>query len=112
MKPIYMCLALVLTACAAPPTEDLILEPITEDNLFDPSTAGPPPSELSDKERLVAAIEAEGCVLNAANSERVFSALGIAEDRIGQIGAELAQEGRVDVSNPGEFRLTTGACAT
>ena len=112
MKRIALFLMLALAACSAPPPDDVIREPINEENIFDPSTAGPPPSELSDKERLVAAIEAEGCVLNAANSERVLASLGIADERMGQIGAELMQEGRVEVVPPAEFRVITGACTT
>ncbi len=71
----------------------------------------PPPEARSDKERLVAAIEAEGCVLNAANSERVLTSLGLGQEQLGRIGGELMQEGRVQVVPPAEFRLKTGACA-
>jgi len=104
------CLVLTLAACAAPEPEDVILEPINEQNIYDPSAASTPPA--NDKERLVAAIEAEGCVLNAENSQRVLTALGIADEQLAQIGAELMQEGRVQVTPPAEFRLTTGVCAS
>ena len=124
-----------LAACSSPvPDSGAPLEPIVEDNVYDPSatgvvspepiTTGPissaplPSAPLSDKERLVAAIEANGCVLNAENSERILLELGIPQEQFGQIGAELMQEGRVTVVAPTEeapnpeFRLITGACAT
>lgn len=128
-----------LAACAPPPLEEVpAFEPITDDSVYDPSaatapvadpitsgpiTAGPITAEplasgpvvvapLSDKERLVAAIEGEGCVLNAENSERVLNTLGIGQEQLAQIGSELMREGRVEVIPPAEFRLITGACAS
>ncbi len=66
----------------------------------------------SDKERLVTAIQAEGCVLNATNSERVLQSLGISNERLGELGGELMKEGRVEVVPPAEFRLIDGPCAS
>ena len=61
--------------------------------------------------RVVArAVEAEGCKLDPANSERVLGDLGISAEQLSQIGLELVQAGRAEVT-PTEFRLTSGACA-
>ena len=132
--------AVLLAACSSPvPDSGAPLEPIIEDNVYDPSatgvvspdpvTTGPissapissaplPSAPLSDKERLVAAIEANGCVLNPENSERILLELGIPQEQFSQIGGELMLEGRVTVVAPTEeapnpeFRLINGACAT
>lgn len=119
---------LLLAACSTPVPDSAPLEPIVEDNIYDPNaaviepadpitsgpiTSGPISSApLSDKERLVAAMEANGCALNPENSERILTELGIPQDRMTAIGSELMQEGRVAVVPPAEFRLITGACAT
>ena len=125
----------LLAACSSPvPDSGAPLEPIVEDNVYDPSatgvvspepvTTGPissaplPSAPLSDKERLVAAIEANGCVLNPENSERILLELGIPQEQFSQIGGELMLEGRVTVVAPTEeapnpeVRLINGACAT
>ena len=122
----------MLAACAPPPPDDVILEPITEQNIYNPAASaapdpitsepiasGPigaspitPVAPASDKERLVAAIEANGCVLNLDNSERILRELGFGEEQLGRIGGELKQEGRVQVVPPAEFRLISGACAS
>ncbi|MGB5556801.1 MAG: hypothetical protein WBN04_02200 [Paracoccaceae bacterium] len=141
MKLGLLPMMVMLAACAAPPDDTAyVTEPITEQNTYNPAasagpepitsepiTSGPigaeplasgpitpisPAAPANDKERLVAAIEANGCVLNADNSERILIELGIGQEQLAEIGGELMQEGRVQVVPPAEFRLTSGACAT
>ena len=91
MKYTFLALPLLLAACAPEP-EVTIVQPI------------------SDTERLVAAVEAEDCKLDPSNSERVLGELGLTPEQLSQIGVELVQSGRAEVT-PTEFRLTSGACA-
>ncbi len=124
MKLGLLPMMVMLAACAAPPDDTAyVTEPITEQNIYNPAasaapepitsepiTSGPigaeplasgpitPAAPANDKERLVAAIEANGCVLNADNSERILIELGIGQEQL------RADRRRADAGRPGAGR--------
>ena len=71
---------------------------------------GPLPPILAPKERLVAAIAANGCLLTAANVATVLSAAGITQEELRAFTPQLAAEGRAEVSGEGTIRVLTDTC--
>ncbi len=70
----------------------------------------PVPVAASPEERLVAAIEAEGCQLNAGNVDRVLQRAGITQDDLVTLTPRLAAQGRAEVSGTGAIRVLTPNC--
>lgn len=70
----------------------------------------PQPTILTAKERLLAAIEAQGCVLNAGNVSNVLAAAVITREDLLQLTPQLQSEGRVEVAGSGGIRSTSANC--
>ncbi len=72
----------------------------------------PPQPQFSGtpRERLVAAVEASGCIINPSNSARIQQASGLNEAQIRALAPELVQAGMVEVSGPDSIKLITENC--
>ena len=70
----------------------------------------PMPATLAPKERLVAAIAANGCVLTATNVNTILGQAQITQPDLRALTAELAAEGRAEVSGEGTIRVLTATC--
>jgi hypothetical protein len=73
-----------------------------------PARALPPPPP--PKERLLAAIEANGCVLTAGNVEAILLRANLTQADLRVLTPELAAEGRAEVSGSGAIRVLTDNC--
>ncbi len=74
-----------------------------------PTTVAPTPI-LTAKERLIAAIEGQGCELNATNVNAVLADAVINREELLQLTPQLQSEGRVEVSGSGAIRSTSAIC--
>ena len=93
-------LALTLSGCGMVPMRN-----------SDPQAAPAPlPATLTPKERLVAAIAANGCLLTASNVNTILAAARISQPDLRALTAELAAEGRAEVSGEGTIRVLTETC--
>ena len=70
----------------------------------------PMPATLAPKERLVAAIAANGCLLTATNVDTILSQAQITQPELRTLTAELAASGRAEVSGEGTIRVLTDTC--
>jgi hypothetical protein len=68
------------------------------------------PATLAPKERLVAAIAANGCLLTASNVTTILTQAQIAQPDLRALTNELAAEGRAEVSAAGTIRVLTDTC--
>ncbi|MEN8895327.1 MAG: hypothetical protein ABF248_04460 [Yoonia sp.] len=68
------------------------------------------PTVLTAKERLLAAIDTQGCVLDATNVGAVLAAATITREELLQLTPQLQTEGRVAVSGTGSIRSTSATC--
>ena len=74
------------------------------------ATPAPMPATLTPKERLVAAIAANGCVLTADNVSVILSQSQVPQADVRALTNELAAEGRAEVSAAGTIRVLTDTC--
>ena len=95
-----LCLALTLSGCGMVPLR-------MADNRAAPA---PMPATLTPKERLVAAIAANGCVLTADNVSAILSQSRVPQADVRALTNELAAEGRAEVSGEGTIRVLTDTC--
>lgn len=65
---------------------------------------------LTAKERLVSAIEGQGCELNATNVGAVLTNATITREELLQLVPPLQSEGRVVVSGSGAIRVISNKC--
>lgn len=89
-----------LTACGAPPSSGT-------------ATSQPAPQVLppaAPKDRLVAAIEAQNCVLTASNVESILLQARLTQAELVALTPELAAEGRAEVAAEGTIRVLTQNC--
>ena len=70
----------------------------------------PQPTVLTAKERLMAAIDGQGCELNATNVGAILTAAVITREELLQLTPQLQSEGRVAVSGSGSIRSTSSTC--
>ncbi|MFT5065898.1 MAG: hypothetical protein ACJAXK_002462 [Yoonia sp.] len=70
----------------------------------------PQPQVLTAKERLLAAIEGQGCELNATNVNAVLASAVINREELLQLTPQLQSEGRVEVAGSGAIRSTSAIC--
>ena len=70
----------------------------------------PMPATLTPKERLVAAIAANGCLLTAANVGTILTQAQLTQADLRTFTPELAAEGRAEVSAAGTIRVLTDTC--
>tara|TARA_R110002051_G_scaffold50280_1_gene97415 strand:- start:1780 stop:2133 length:354 start_codon:yes stop_codon:yes gene_type:complete len=75
-----------------------------------PAPVRPAAPVLTAKERLVVAIEGQGCELNATNVGAVLSNATITRDELLDLTPQLQSEGRVVVSGSGAIRVTSPKC--
>jgi len=75
-----------------------------------PAAAQPAPTVLTAKERLVAATEANGCIINITTIATIMSAATIGNDELPGLVTELENEGRIAPEGEDGLRLTTPAC--
>jgi hypothetical protein len=75
-------------------------------------TAAPTPAAapLAPKDRLVAAIETNNCVLTADNVESILLQANLTQDQLRSLTPELAAEGRAEVAATGTIRVLTDNC--
>ena len=65
---------------------------------------------LAPKDRLVAAIESENCVLTASNVESILLEANLTQAELVALTPELAAEGRAEVAATGTIRVLTNNC--
>ena len=75
-----------------------------------PTAVAPQTQVLTAKERLIAAIEGQGCELNATNVNAVLADAVINREELLQLTPQLQSEGRVEVSGSGAVRSTSAIC--
>jgi hypothetical protein len=68
------------------------------------------PVVMAPKERLVAAIAANGCVLTRDNVSAILSQSQVPQADVRALTNELAAEGRAEVSAAGTIRVLTDTC--
>ena len=87
--------ALALTACTQPERP--------------PQPVGVAAS-VAPVDRLIAAIEAEGCILDTNNSGAVLLRANLTRDELAPLMSQLAGEGRVEASGESSIRLLSDNC--
>ena len=70
----------------------------------------PQPTLLTAKERLINAIENNGCALNTDNVGTILTEATISGDELLQLAPQLESEGRAEVSGSGAIRVMTDKC--
>jgi hypothetical protein len=70
----------------------------------------PMAAPATPRDRVIAAIEANGCQLDPSNANAVLDATGMGNTQLADIGAQLVSEGLADVSTVGVFELKTDNC--
>ncbi len=71
------------------------------------ATVAPP---ADPKSRLIAAVEAEGCVITAQNANRIQTAAGLTAAEIEGLAPQLIAEGIMELSGPDSVRFRTENC--
>ena len=87
--------ALALSACAQPAPA--------------PQPVGVAAS-VAPEDRLISAIEAEGCVLSSANSGAVLLRANLTRGELAPLMSQLAAQGRVEASSDASIRLLSDNC--
>ena len=100
MRIAVLSLALTLSGCG-------MIPPRMSDHRAAPT---PMPATLTPKERLVAAIAANGCLLTGANVGTILTQAQMSSDEMKALTLELAAEGRAEVSAAGTIRVLTDTC--
>jgi hypothetical protein len=78
-----------------------------------PAPSQPAPQVLppaAPKDRLIAAIEAQNCVLTAQNVESILLDAGLTQSELVALTPELAAEGRAEVAAEGTIRVLSQNC--
>ena len=70
----------------------------------------PQPAVLAPKDRLVGAIEANGCALTAENVAAVLTQATISREELITLTPQLQAEGRVETAGDGAIRVTSDRC--
>jgi hypothetical protein len=97
MRLVSVAALLALTACQSPA---MLAAP------------APAPAPLGDpKSRLIAAVEAEGCVITAENANRIQAAAAIDEAQLTAISEELIADGLIELAGPQSVRFRTENCS-
>ncbi|WP_026198217.1 hypothetical protein [Wenxinia marina] len=102
-RPILSGLALMslLAACASPARFD---------DMGLTAPPAPPPPEPPPEVRLIAAIENQGCVLDATNVSSVLLAANLTQEQLTTIVPTLDDAGRLEVAGDGAIRVLTERC--
>ncbi|MEO9865679.1 MAG: hypothetical protein ABJO29_06520 [Yoonia sp.] len=72
--------------------------------------ASAPTRQLSDKERFVAAIEANGCVINIATIGPIMSQASINQDQLATLTVALETDGVLAPDGTDTVRLSSNNC--
>ena len=100
--------ALTLAACASNGTG---IRPLGNNLPANPvPRATPQPAVLTAKDRLVGAIEANGCALTATNVGAVLTQATISREELIQLTPQLQAEGRVETAGDGAIRVLSDRC--
>ena len=100
--------ALALAACSS---NGAGIRPLGNDLPADPAARiTPQPAVLTAKERLVGAIEANGCALTADNVGAVLTQATISREELIELTPQLQAEGRVETAGDGAIRVTSDRC--
>lgn len=67
------------------------------------------PAPMVAKERLAAAMEANGCVFNSGTATAIMTGAAIGTDELGGLMTELETEGRI-VKDGSELRIVSPTC--
>jgi len=86
----------LLSACAMPMSR--------------PAPVGAVPAAATPKDRLVAAIEFNGCLLTADNVGAVMARANLTQAELTALTPQLQAEGRVEVAGSGAIRLLSDNC--
>ena len=86
------------------------LRPPTATPAVAPAPLAPAVPVLTAKERLMAAIEGQGCELNSANVGAILVAATATADDLERLVPVLEQEGRIVVSGNDSIRSTSTNC--
>ena len=102
--------ALSLAACA-PAGNSMGISRLGNDLPANPiPQATPQPALLTAKERLVGAMESNGCALTVDNAGAVLTQATISKSEMQPLILQLQSEGRVDVAGDGAIRVTSDRC--
>ena len=75
-----------------------------------PAPTPVPAPIMTAKERLLAAIEGQGCELSAGNASAIMTNATISADELKTLIPQLQTEGRVEVKNSGAIRVISPNC--
>jgi hypothetical protein len=92
---------LVLAACGNAPAGGA-------DIVSQPAPQVLPPAQ--PKDRLIAAIEAQDCVLSRQNVEAILLDANLTQAQLAELTPQLAAEGRAEVAAEGTIRVLTDNC--
>lgn len=110
MRSLTVITVLSLTACA-PAGNSMGINRLGNNLPANPvPRATPQPALLPAKERLVGAMEANGCALTVNNAGAVLTQATISKAEMQPLILELRSEGRVDVAGDGAIRVTSDRC--
>jgi len=72
--------------------------------------SAPPPAALAPEDRLVAAIEENGCLLTADNAAAILLRANLTQEQLLALAPTLAANGRAEVAASGAVRVLTDRC--
>ncbi|MGR3626468.1 MAG: hypothetical protein ACU0A0_09285 [Limimaricola sp.] len=68
------------------------------------------PAPLPPADRLVAAIEAQGCAITSDNVAQVLLKANLTQQQLLELGPQLTAQGRAEVTDDGTIRVLTSNC--
>ena len=109
MKRLAPLSLLVLAACSGGfDISDFRARPAPQPAAIAPPA--PQPTLLTAKERLVRAIEDNGCTLSGANVGTILTEATISQEELLRLAPQLEAEGRVEVAGSGAIRVLSPRC--
>jgi len=72
--------------------------------------SAPPPAPRAPEDRLVAAIEENGCLLTADNAAAILLRANLTQEQLLALAPTLAANGRAEVAASGAVRVLTDRC--
>ncbi|WP_282024717.1 hypothetical protein [Limimaricola cinnabarinus] len=74
------------------------------------ASASAPAAPRPPAERLIAAIEAQGCAITADNVAQVLLKANLTQQQLLELGPQLTAQGRAEVTDDGTIRVLTANC--
>ncbi|WP_162561813.1 hypothetical protein [Limimaricola hongkongensis] len=68
------------------------------------------PAPMTPDDRLVAAIEAQGCAITSDNVAQVLLKANLTQQQLLELGPQLTAQGRAEVTDDGTIRVLTSNC--